>query len=146
MIYLFETNENEGYCKTRLGYNIGYENFKVIHTFKFMPSDEMVSKIQKDYSRMRDLTLAGQALSEKILKSDIFGACPGHNFNYNKENPHASDPRSLTKHPTMKHAERKVFQFKGRAVTELIADSLGKQVKKDGAAKGLHVIDFPNFM
>ena len=34
---------------------------------------------------MRKLALKGKPLSERVLKSKVFGACPGHNYNYNKE-------------------------------------------------------------
>ena len=145
VMYYFETNSKRGFCKTKFGYNIGYENFKIIHTFKFSPSNRLSNIIQEDYSNMRKLALKGKPLSERVLKSKVFGACPGHNYNYNKDNPADSNPKSLTKHPFMKYAEIKAFQFKGRAVTELIADSLGEKIKKDSGSTGLFPSDFPNF-
>ena len=122
---------------------VKFENFQIVHTFKWEPTKEHSKLIQRDYSIMREKIIKGQVISER--HTEFLANCPKHGGGYNKLNPALSKSGAIAKHPNMDYAERRAFCIKQRAFDQIIADSLNKELKKNGNSIGLHKHDYPNF-
>ena len=132
IIYLYEKKPVE------------FEDFKVIHSFVWSPSDEQKDIIQHDYSIIRNKVLNGEIISER--HTNFVANCPKHGGGYNKADPQMSKRQALDKrHPHLEFAERRAFCIKNRILDKLIADSLGLNLRKIGASIGLFEDDYPNF-
>ena len=132
VIYLYEKKPVE------------FENFKVVHSFIWSPSEEQINIIQHDYSIIRSKVLNGEIISER--HTNFLGNCPKHAGGYNKANPSLSKPQSLDKrHPYLDFAERRAFCIKQRAFDQIIGDSLNTKLRHSGVSIGLYKSDYPNF-
>jgi len=133
VIYLYEKKPVE------------FEDFKVIHSFVWSPTQKQKKIIQHDYNIIRNKVLNGEIISER--HTNFLANCPKHAGGYNKANPSLSKPQSIDKrHPYLDFAERRAFCIKNRILDQLIADSLGLELRKIGASVGLFKKDYPNFM
>ena len=122
---------------------VKFEEFQIVHTFKWEPSSEHFELLQHDYTIIRNKIMQGQIISER--DTNFLGNCPRHNGGYNKLNPSLSKSGAIAKHPKLQFAERRAFCIKQRAFDQIIADSLNKPLKKIKGSIGLLKEDYPNF-
>ncbi len=122
---------------------VKFENFKIIHTFKWEPTKEHSKLIQRDYTIIREKIIKGEIISER--DTNFLGNCPRHGGGYNKSNPSLSKSGAIAKHPKLNFAERRAFCIKQRAFDQIIADSLNVNLKDFGNSIGLYKNDYPNF-
>jgi len=122
---------------------VKFEEFQIVHTFKWEPSSEHFELLQRDYTIIRNKIIQGQIISER--DTDFLGNCPRHGGGYNKLNPSLSKSGAIAKHPKLQFAERRAFCIKQRAFDQIIADSLNKPLKKIKGSIGLLKEDYPNF-
>lgn len=120
-----------------------FEDFQIIHTFIWEPSDKEVDKIQNDYTIIRDKVLKGEANSEG--DNEFFSTTTKHTGKYNKDNPSKSTKSSLSSHPYLEFAKKRGFCIKQKAFDRIIADSLKKNLKNVKNSLGLLKEDYPNF-
>ena len=124
---------------------VQFEDFKVIHSFLWSPNEEQREIIQHDYTIIRNKVLNGEVIKERY--TNFLANCPKHGGGFNKKNPSLSKRQSIDKrHPNLDFAERRAFCIKNKVLSQLIADSLGVQLRKIGPSVGLYKEDFPNFM
>ena len=122
---------------------VKFENFQIVHTFKWEPTKEHSKLIQRDYAIIRNKIIKGQVISER--DTDFLGNCPRHGGGYNKSNPSLSKGGAIAKHPNLNFAERRAFCIKQRAFDQIIADSLNMKLKDFGNSIGLYKNDYPSF-
>jgi len=122
---------------------IKFEDFQIVHTFKWEPTKEHSELFQRDYSIIRDKIIKGQIISER--HTDFLGNCPKHGGGYNKSNPSLSKRGALSKHPNLNFAEKRAFCIKQRAFDQIIADSLNTKLRHSNSSIGLYKSDYPNF-
>ena len=122
---------------------VKFEEFQIVHTFKWEPSKKYSDLIQRDYSIIRNKIIHGQIISER--DTDFLGNCPKHGGGYNKLHPSLSKSGALAKHPKLQFAERRAFCIKQRAFDQIIADSLDRPLRREKGSIGLQREDYPNF-
>tara|TARA_B110000211_G_C14066539_1_gene547913 strand:+ start:127 stop:882 length:756 start_codon:yes stop_codon:yes gene_type:complete len=122
---------------------VKFENFQIVHTFKWEPTKEHSKLIQRDYAIIRKKIIKGQVISER--DTNFLGNCPRHDGGYNKLNPSLSKSGAIAKHPNLNFAERRAFCIKQRAFDQIIADSLNINLKNVGVSIGLYKNDYPRF-
>lgn len=122
---------------------VKFEEFQIVHTFKWKPSKSHSKLIQRDYTIIRNKIIHGQIISER--DTDFLGNCPRHGGGYNKLNPSLSKSGAIAKHPKLQFAERRAFCIKQRAFDHIIASSLNLEVRSIKGSIGLFKEDYPNF-
>ena len=110
-------------------------DWKVVKVFLWSPTKIQEEKIQGDYEIMREKVLSGENLREG--DHSFFATCPKHGGGYLKNSPLDSPRSALAVHPVMEFAEKRGYCIKREAFIELIADSIGSPLKKNGRTVGI---------